>query len=207
MIIANIFFNPNSTSEWLPYTKEIVTTSLASKFDKIENSLEEFNRIQTQIISTTVTESENLCVGIKKVNITQNVNTSDVIMTVLIDTVLRGFVTMNLQGDTQTIHIGLICANNNYKGIGSYIMNIVESIATHASFSEIKLESVTNAVGFYIKKGYSCDKLCKMKKTIGASFMGGGNRKSKHAKNIKMRLKCKSKKNKPNINKHSITHT
>jgi hypothetical protein len=46
-----------------------------------------------------------------------------------------------------------------------------------------------------------------MKKTIGASFMGGGNRKSKHAKNIKMRLKCKSKKNKPNINKHSITHT
>jgi len=197
MTSVNIFFNPNSTSEWIPYTREIVTTLLTSHFDKIENSLEEFNRIQSEIIRTTADESNKLCIGIKKKNITQNVNTSDVIITVLIDTVINGFVTMNLQGDTQTIHIGLICANNNYKGIGSRIMNIVESIASHASFSEIKLESVTNAVGFYIKQGYSCDKLCKMKKTIGASFMGG-NRKSKHAKNIKIRLRRKSKKNKTN---------
>ena len=132
----------------------------------------------------------NLCRGLKRERVSQSIASADAVISAINETNnCVGFATLKMDTITQTMTIDVICAE---KGVGSHLMNTIELIAKDASFAEIKLESVTDAVGFYLKNGFSCDKLCKMKKIIGAQYYGGlRSKKSARCKN-----KIKNKRNK-----------
>jgi hypothetical protein len=79
--------------------------------------------------------------------------------------VLLGFSAINVYADRMNLEI--ICTNNNYKGVGTYMNTLINDIAVDIDVESIGLEAVTTAVGFYLKVGYECvDDLCAMEKSI-----------------------------------------
>jgi hypothetical protein len=65
------------------------------------------------------------------------------------------------------IHIDIICTNNEYKGVGTVMINAINDIGYDLDMDKVTLESITTAVGFYLKMGYKCvDDVCPMDKDI-----------------------------------------
>lgn len=194
-IVTEIFFNPNSKTEWTNYVKENISNKLATKFNNIfPNNLPiSFQEFGQKIIDAFRLEPNKLCKGLKFERINQTLLNSDAILVVLTNNKVIGFATLKFLGDSQILYIDVICANLDHKGIGSLMMDLITLIAENSSLSEIKLDSVTNAVGFYLKKGFSCDKLCKMKKSVNSitsfAYGYGGKRKTKQNKLKHYRVK------------------
>lgn len=193
-IVTNIFFNYSSTSNWISYVTDIVSSEMNTIFNNINSNINDFNTFGEEIVKAVSAEPNKLCVGLKIERIKHSVSNSDVIICVKNESnKIIGFTTLKILGDSQTLYVDVICANSDNKGIGSYIMDLVTTIAEKSSLSEIKLDSVTNSVGFYIKKGFSCDKLCKMKKTVQGvnSYSYGGSRRKVKGKKSKRNRKIR----------------
>jgi pimeloyl-CoA synthetase len=56
------------------------------------------------------------------------------------------------------IYIHILCGNTKYKKIGTEIINIIKKITTQVDYNEIQLDSVTDAIDFYIKLNFKCYK-------------------------------------------------
>jgi pimeloyl-CoA synthetase len=56
------------------------------------------------------------------------------------------------------IYVHILCANTQYKRVGTEIINIIKDIATKLDYNEIQLQSVTDAIEFYIKLNFKCYK-------------------------------------------------
>jgi hypothetical protein len=60
------------------------------------------------------------------------------------------------------------------------MVNLLSKIGKEISLENIKLNSATPAVAFYLKTNFGCDPLCKMKKDI----TGGSNNKTRKNRTI-----------------------
>lgn len=69
---------------------------------------------------------------------------------------LCGFALLNINFTEKFIEVFAICADKTYKGVGTYIMDCVLKLANKLSMTSIKLNSLTEAVSFYLKNGFSC---------------------------------------------------
>lgn len=163
-----LHFNPHYVSNYVDY----IYTQMNGYFT---NTTSKYEECKQRIMDN----QHKLCIGIKPEHIRASLENSDAI---IISN--NGFITIKIMEDTQILYVELICAS---KGTGSQFMNILETLAEKISFTEIKLKSVTNAVKFYLNNGYSCDKLCNMKKSIknSTSYGYGGSRKRKYRKSKK----------------------
>ena len=74
---------------------------------------------------------------------------------------IEGLVIVRIKDES--LHIELLCGSNTYTGVGSYLIDQVKSIGSMMGKSVLKLKSLTESVGFYLKKGFVCNDLCKMK--------------------------------------------
>ena len=75
------------------------------------------------------------------------------------------------------LYVDLICSNQKVKGVGSLLLELVEVLSNTLSLEHMKLSSVTDAVPFYLKKKFECDKLCHMTRKVtkkrGVTLPGG----------------------------------
>jgi ankyrin repeat protein len=69
---------------------------------------------------------------------------------------LCGFALLNIDLDGDDLEIFAICADKTYKGVGTYMIDCILKLANKLTFTDIKLHSMTNAVGFYLKNGFGC---------------------------------------------------
>ncbi len=161
-----LHFNPKYNTNFSNYIYE-QTTGIFT------NTINNYEDCRRQILGT----HKQHCIGIKPEHVQTSLEQSDA---VIMDNNSNGFIAFKLLEESQTIYIDLICAN---KGYGAKLMDTLEILAEKSSFTEIKLKSVTNAVGFYLKNGFKCDKLCSMKKTVAnATAYAGGRKKRKSNK-------------------------
>ena len=77
-----------------------------------------------------------------------------------------------VQEKDDALYIDLICGSNNYVGVGTYLIDQVKVIASNMGKSKLTLRSLTDSVGFYLKKGFECDELCKMKLVLKGGKRG-----------------------------------
>lgn len=81
------------------------------------------------------------------------------------DSVFLGFCSIKLK--KSAIHVDIICSNNEYKGVGSNLITAINDFGHDLEMNKVSLDSITDAVGFYLKMGYRCkDEVCPMDKEI-----------------------------------------
>lgn len=85
----------------------------------------------------------------------------------------------------ESLYIDLICGSSNYIGSGSYLIEQLKVIAMNMGKESLELRSVTDSVGFYIKKGFKCDELCDMKMKLKGGKRTRRRRQRKHSKTRK----------------------
>jgi hypothetical protein len=62
------------------------------------------------------------------------------------------------------LYIDVLCSNEEkYRGGGTLMIDKIKDICKKLLIREIKLSSVTTALGFYTKKNFECDELCNLK--------------------------------------------
>jgi hypothetical protein len=106
---------------------------------------------------------------------------------------LNGFATLKFMKSSKSLYIDTICTNTDIKGTGSFMINFLSNVSKELSLDGIKLNSVTEAVPFYLKMQFECNPTCKMIKTFEG---GASNPKNKTPKNKTNKTnKNKSRKN------------
>jgi hypothetical protein len=73
------------------------------------------------------------------------------------DNTLLGFSLFNFKFTEKQTYIYLLCANPKYKKVGTALVNMIKEITTKLDYDEIQLNSVTDAVDFYLKMNFKCD--------------------------------------------------
>ena len=73
---------------------------------------------------------------------------------------LVGFCTLMFKA--KHVYLDVICTNPKTKGVGTEILNVLDKINKVLKIEYIKLESITSAMPFYLKKDFECDNVCKM---------------------------------------------
>lgn len=126
----------------------------------------DYQQISKQLIGVLSNPRANWCDGVNLTYVKDTFAEDHIILIVIKhqDTLL-GFSAINVYADRMNLEI--ICTNNLYKGVGTYMNTLINDIAVDIGVESIGLEAVTSAVGFYLKTGYECvDDLCPMEKII-----------------------------------------
>jgi len=136
-----------------------------SAYHAFSNS--EYKKVSNNLVKTLQSPGTEWCDGVNLDYISYTFNESNLLIIVKHKTTVLGFSAINIYGDRMNLEI--ICTNNAYKGVGTFMDTLLNDIAVDAGIESIGLEAVTTAVGFYLKTGYNCvDDLCPMEKVIEA---------------------------------------
>jgi hypothetical protein len=178
-ISNNIFFNPlsiidksndNSNIKTILETKE--NLSIHPNETEIKHQKHLYIELCKKMYNN-IKQSDNFGEGINLEFISTSLKEADAIL--FIETIetnsrdnktIYGFSTLNFINFKNVLHLDLICSNNNVKGCGSYILNLLKEICAFVNLDSIILNSVTSAIPFYLKNHFICDELCKMKLKI-----------------------------------------
>ena len=64
------------------------------------------------------------------------------------------------------VFVDILCGHPDYRGIGTAILDYIKTyICDPLGIKRIELESITESLGFYLKKGFQCNP-CKMRLTL-----------------------------------------
>jgi predicted GNAT family N-acyltransferase len=74
------------------------------------------------------------------------------------DNTIAGFSLIDLEMKDKHTYIHLLCANSNYKKVGTELINMVKEITTQLGYNEIQLHTVTDAIEFYKRLNFKCYK-------------------------------------------------
>jgi hypothetical protein len=112
---------------------------------------------------------------------------SDAIITLqTLDNDLIGYCMFSFDKDDINAH--MICGNKNYKNIGTIILEMLKDIVKTLDFRRVILTSTTEALPFYLKRGFECiNEQCPMEFIL--------KKKKKNSKNKKNSTNKKNKKN------------
>ena len=114
-----------------------------------------FEEIQT----TRVLSKDTFCKNIHPDDIDKMFDKGHVLLEMrLDDSTLVGYSVFDLKMKEKHIYIHILCANTQYKKVGTEIINVIKHIATKLDYDEIQLNSVTDAIDFYIKLKFKCYK-------------------------------------------------
>ena len=112
-----------------------------------------------EIQTTRIVSKDTFCKNIHPDDIDKMFNKGHILLEMrLDDSTLVGYSVFDLKPQKQIIYIHILCANSKYKKVGTEFINIIKDIATKLNYNEIQLESVTEAMNFYIKLNFKCYK-------------------------------------------------
>ena len=112
-----------------------------------------------EIQTTRIVSKDTFCKNIHPDDIDKMFDKGHILLEMrLDDSTLVGYSVFDLKPQKQIIYIHILCANSKYKKVGTEFINIIKDIATKLNYNEIQLESVTEAINFYIKLNFKCYK-------------------------------------------------
>ena len=112
-----------------------------------------------EIQTTRIVSKDTFCKNIHPDDIDKMFNKGYILLEMrLDDSTLVGYSVFDLKVKEKHIYIHILCANSKYKKVGTEFINIIKDIATKLNYNEIQLESVTEAINFYIKLNFKCYK-------------------------------------------------
>jgi hypothetical protein len=100
---------------------------------------------------------------------------SDALIEVLdTENTLVGYALINFIEDEKDIKINILCASKNHKNVGTLLIDIINNIGVAIKYKRIILGSTTEALPFYLKKEFYCEKEeCPMYRYITKRSSGG----------------------------------
>ena len=112
-----------------------------------------------EIQTTRVLSKDTFCKNIHSDDIDKMLDKGHILLEMrLDDRTLVGYCVFDLKVKEKHIYIHILCANSRYKKVGTEFINIIKNIATKLDYNEIHLQSVTEAINFYIKLNFKCYK-------------------------------------------------
>jgi ankyrin repeat protein len=158
--------------------KKYDVTTIADEFDEIVvDSAEKDRRVLFVLTELAV---NNLCGGINKKYIEESLPHTSFFVYMLRKTEplkMEGLVLVIIREDS--LHIDVICGSVNYSGVGTLFIDKITKLARNAHKHKVTLSSLTQSVGFYLKKGFECDATCDMR------FVLEGGRRSRKRRHYK----------------------
>jgi hypothetical protein len=135
--------------------------------------------------------NKNFCIGLNSDYVSDSLAVSDALLFVYKNNESGGFATLNFIDST--LKIDVICTNNTMKGMGSFMIKTIKNIAHKLGMTKIALESVSSAVGFYIKQQFDCNPLCSMVFNLDTFQPSSSKTRSKSRSSSKSKSKSKTK--------------
>lgn len=112
-----------------------------------------------EIQTTRIVSKDTFCKNIHADDIDKMFDKGYILLEMrLDDSTLVGYSVFDLKVKEKHIYIHILCANSRYKKVGTEFINIIKDIATKLNYNEIHLQSVTEAINFYIKLNFKCYK-------------------------------------------------
>jgi len=149
-----------------PNKKDILKNKINNQLSKINiNNLimldddSQFESTVEEIQTTRLLSKDTFCKNIHPDDIDKMFNKGHILLEMrLDDSTLVGYSVFDLKMKEKHIYIHILCGNTKYKKVGTEIINIIKKITTQVDYNEIQLDSVTDAIDFYIKLNFKCYK-------------------------------------------------
>lgn len=184
-----LFFNPNiikkndykrsKYNQLLENPGDLIIYPNEEDSEKTRISL--FKKFRDELYKD-IRKSGKLCDGLSALYVKDSLKDCDFILRIESSRTrskkINGFATLKFLRNSKSLYIDTICTNQDIKGTGTYIINLLSKLCNDLSLEHIKLSSATKAVSFYLKTNFECDPLCKMVKDIK-----GGNKTKRNNKN------------------------
>lgn len=140
------------------YQVEIINTSKI-EIPEIDDTLITKDSSQKEPLRQKIDKmfhEKKLCKGISNKYMNDSILEADIIIIIKDEDILLGFTTLKVK-DT-TFYIDLICSNNEYRKVGTVIMNKIKELGRLIGFTHVTLNSVHSAYNFYTKQKYKITK-------------------------------------------------
>ena len=149
-----------------PNKKDILKKKINTQISKLDIKnlifLDDDSQYETtfeEIQTTRVLSKDTFCKNIHPDDIDKMFDKGHILLEMrLDDSTLVGYSVFDLKMKEKHIYIHILCANTKYKRVGTEFFNIIKHIATKLDYDEIQLDSVTDAIDFYIKLKFKCYK-------------------------------------------------
>lgn len=121
----------------------------------------------TRHLIKTVKSSGKFCKSLGQY-VYSSIEESDSIMVVSVDNALYGFATVDVDTKSRMLHVDVLCANKDIKGmgVGTFILDQLMLLATHIGLRGVQLTATNSAADFYIKNGFTQDNHNNMTKYV-----------------------------------------
>ena len=149
-----------------PNKKDVLKKKIKNEVSKISISnlifLDDDSQYETtveEVQTTRIISKDTFCKNIHPDDIDKMFDKGHALWEMrLDDSTLVGYSVFDLKMKEKHIYIHILCANTKYKRVGTEFFNIIKDIASKLSYNEIQLDSVTDAIDFYIKLKFKCYK-------------------------------------------------
>ena len=149
-----------------PNKKDVLKKKINNQISKLDiknliflNDDSQYETTFEEIQTTRVLSKDTFCKNIHPDDIDKMFDKGHILLEMrLDDSTLVGYSVFDLKMKEKHIYIHILCANTKYKRVGTEFFNIIKDIASKLSYNEIQLNSVTDAIDFYIKLKFKCYK-------------------------------------------------
>ena len=153
----NFFLSINPNKKRKKITQEISKIDIKNLIFLNDDS--QYQSTFEEIQTTRVLSKDTFCKNIHSDDIDKMFDKGHILLEMrLDDSTLVGYSVFDLKMKEKHIYIHILCANTQYKRVGTEFFNIIKHIATKLDYDEIQLNSVTDAIDFYIKLKFKCYK-------------------------------------------------
>jgi hypothetical protein len=153
----NFFLSQNPNKIRKKITQEISRLDINNLIFLNDDS--QYESTIEEIQTTRIVSKDTFCKNIHPDDIDKMFDKGHILLEMrLDDSTLVGYSVFDLKPQKQIIYIHILCANSKYKKVGTAFINIIKDIATKLNYNEIQLQSVTDAIDFYIKLNFKCYK-------------------------------------------------
>ena len=149
-----------------PNKKDVLKKKINNQISKIDiNNLvfldddSQYESTFEEIQTTRVLSKDTFCKNIHPDDIDKMFDKGHLLLEMrLDDNTLIGYSVFDLKMKEKHIYIHILCANTQYKKVGTEFFNVIKHIASKLDYDEIQLDSVTEAIEFYKKLKFKCYK-------------------------------------------------
>lgn len=185
----------------IPYKIVFVSNDISREFvpDNVEYSEKEDVDSHKSYVLNEINYNE-LCKGINKEYIDDSLDNSLFFLYIIKTSRPRnieGVIIVKTREEdnvTNSLYIDILCGSSQYKGVGSILLNKVIDIGKKLGKKSIILSSLTQSIGFYIKKGFKFVDTCNMKLNLTGGKSKRYSIRKQYKKSTKRTQRKKSKK-------------
>jgi hypothetical protein len=149
-----------------PNKKEVLKSKISKELANISisnliclNDDTQYESTVSEVQTTRFVSTDTFCENIHSDDIDKMFDKGQVFLELrLDDSTLAGFAVFDLKMKEKQVYVHILCANTQYKRVGTEIIRIIKDIATKLDYNEIQLHSVSDAIDFYIKLNFKCYK-------------------------------------------------